>query len=603
MKKHFNLSLLLAAFGATAMMTACSDDDNIIETNNEGPYIGKNVGNFSADEWYPGGQLGTTSNVSNNSFSDQTPVVDLDQNLHDAFFEGEQVVERQYTISSRPYWGLGPASVRKSCFDCHPNYGHGQWMPSYTTSYGNGNGYLLVIYHPSSNDPEAQYNSDGQSSNGGFISEVTGMPQTQATTPFKAPIDESQINLTWNTLTSADFNAYPSHNTEWKVDANGRFCYPDGETFTLQYPDIRIPQSAFRTDPLPQNYAVRIETTIGVGGTGMIDAIPEDSIKAQWISEYNYFKNTTDNPAEYINTGFYDGTSFVSSYLYSIGNGQFLDGTKTVSGVDKMIKRYSYALTRATLQDANGANAVWNIPNVSRSDRPYLYTTTAWAKAMSQDAEVIAKIKADPTSPYYCDGSEDSIRIAVATLLDPKTNQFDNGIHNFTPEMTDRQFYSFMVWHRGLSIPRARNLNDPDVQRGKSLFYQMGCTSCHRPKWTTGEDNYWLPKELVDANLTKLPRYQHQTIYPYSDYVQHKLYMKNDIHGSWCRTTPLWGRGLEKTCTGREDRLHDCRARNEEEAILWHMYSKKSHAYHAASLFYHLSKDDRDCVVKFLRSI
>lgn len=134
--------------------------------------------------------------------------------------------------------------------------------------------------------------------------------------------------------------------------------------------------------------------------------------------------------------------------------------------------------------------------------------------------------------------------------------------------MSDQQFYAFMVWHRGLAIPRARNLNDPTVQRGKELFYKMGCTSCHRPKWETGDDNYWLPQMMVDKNYTKLPRYAHQTIYPYSDYVQHKLYMKNDVHGSWCRTIPLWGRGLELLNTGAEDRLHDCRARNEKEAIL-----------------------------------
>ena len=222
---------------------------------------------------------------------------------------------------------------------------------------------------------------------------------------------------------------------------------------------------------------------------------------------------------------------------------------------------------------------------------------------MSEDPEVIAKIKADPTSPYYADGTDAGIANAVKTLLSPKTNQFNNSIHNFTPEMSDQQFYAFMVWHRGLSIPRARNLNDPDVQRGKTLFYQMGCTSCHRPKWTTGDDNYWLPQAMVDKGYTKLPRYQHQTIYPYSDYVQHKLYMKNDIHGSWCRTTPLWGRGLELLNTGAQDRLHDCRAQNEEEAILWHMYSKKSHAYFAAKQFYNLPKADRDAVVKFIQSI
>ena len=603
--KNYQFLLLGAAVGAMAL-TSCSDDDDIAPgEKSDAAYFGQAVGNFSADEWYPGGQLGTTENTSSSAFSDQDPAVDNDKDLFNLFFQGEQIFERQYTENTtKAFSGLGPASVRRSCLDCHPEYGHGKWKASYETQYGNGNGYLLVVYHPSANDPNAQYNSDGQSNDGGFIAEVTGMPQTQAVEPFKAPIDESQINLQWKTLTKADFDAYPDHNDDWKTDANGNFCFPDGTPFAyqLRYPDIRIPASAFNTDPVPTNYAVRIESTIGVGGTGLIDAIPEDSIKAQYSSEYNYFKSAhPDNVGEYINATFFDGANFGS--LYNLGNGQFLNGQKTVSCQDHMIKRYSYALTRATLQDANGANAVWNIPNVSRSDRPYLYTTEAWALKMSEDPEVIAKIKADPTSPYYADGTDAGIANAVKTLLSPKTNQFNNSIHNFTPEMSDQQFYAFMVWHRGLSIPRARNLNDPDVQRGKTLFYQMGCTSCHRPKWTTGDDNYWLPQAMVDKGYTKLPRYQHQTIYPYSDYVQHKLYMKNDIHGSWCRTTPLWGRGLELLNTGAQDRLHDCRAQNEEEAILWHMYSKKSHAYFDAKQFYNLPKADRDAVVKFIQSI
>ena len=85
--------------------------------------------------------------------------------------------------------------------------------------------------------------------------------------------------------------------------------------------------------------------------------------------------------------------------------------------------------------------------------------------------------------------------------------------------------------------------------------------------------------------------------------IQHRLYMKNGIHGSWCRTTPLWGRGLSLINTGAEDRLHDCRARNEIEAILWHGYSKKSDGYAATLKFYKLPKADRDALVKFLRAI
>ena len=100
-----------------------------------------------------------------------------------------------------------------------------------------------------------------------------------------------------------------------------------------------------------------------------------------------------------------------------------------------------------------------------------------------------------------------------------------------------------------------------------------------------------------------LPKFANQTIWPYTDMVQHKLFMKNDIRTGWCRTTPLWGRGLSLQLTGAEDRLHDYRARNEVEAIMWHAYSKQSHAYNSAMKFYKLGKSDRDAVVKFLRAI
>ena len=85
--------------------------------------------------------------------------------------------------------------------------------------------------------------------------------------------------------------------------------------------------------------------------------------------------------------------------------------------------------------------------------------------------------------------------------------------------------------------------------------------------------------------------------------VQHKLFMKNDIRTGWCRTTPLWGRGLSPLCAGHQDRLHDRRARNVVEAIMWHGVSEKSDAYEATENFYNLSKDDRDAVVAFINAI
>lgn len=552
-------------------VAACSDEDTIPGNSLPGStddvsFIGKAVGNFSADEWYPGGLLGTTLNVSEGCYEDETPAT-TNMGLTNEFNRGEMFFERNVTLDTPPFNGLGPASVRKSCIDCHPGYGHGKRQDSYKAGFGNG--YLLVIYHP----------DDGANSNDGpYISEVTGMPQTQAVSPFLPPVNEDKINITWKQVTA--------------MESGLSMTFPNGgDSYELIYPEVTIDQSAFNTHPLPTNYAVRLESTIGIIGTGLIDAIPEDSLKKQYEITARYQEV---NPAmwdkeanDWAQTAYY--TNWTSP-------GALADGTP----VTGMIKRYTYALTRASLQDGAGANAIWNITNVSRPDRPKLYTTQAWADAMSMNSDVINAIKKDPTSPYFADGTDEGIADAVKNLLSPSTNQFDNQWHNFTPEMSTDNFYAFMVWHRGLSIPRARNLNDPDVQRGKKLFMEIGCATCHRPSWTTGDDNYWTPDVIKGRPL---PKYPQQKIYPYSDFIQHKLYMINDIHGSWCRTTPLWGRGLSLINTGAEDRLYDCRARNEVEAIMWHAYSKKSQAYDSAYKFYNLPKADRDAVVKFLRSI
>ena len=552
----------------------CTDGNSGIKENvntrePDARYVGQAVGNFSADEWYPGGELGTTDNVTAGCYEDETPSVER-QGLSTAFNLGEAAFERKFTTATAPFKGLGPAYVRSSCLDCHPGYGHGKRQSQYRAEFGNG--YLLVVYHP----------VDGRNSDDGpYVSEVTGMPQTKATYPFLPPIDEEQIDIQWLPVTA--------------MESGLPMKFPDGEEYSLIYPELTIPESAFNTNPTPYQtgaVAFRLESTIGIIGSGLLDAIPQDSIREQYRKEAAYAE---------LNPAFWDkaANDFAPTAWYTLADGQFADGTPAPAGT-KLLKRFTYAMTRASLQDGAGANAIWNITNVSRSDRPKLYTTAAWARAMSENAQVIAAIKADPTSPYYADGTDEGIKDAVLHLLDPGTNQFDNQWHNFTPEMNDDQYYNFMVWHRGLSIPRARNLNRQEVQKGKEVFNRIGCATCHRPSWKTGNDNYWKPKVYADKEL---PQYKEQTIWPYTDMIQHRLYMINGIHGSWCRTTPLWGRGLSRTNTGAEDRLHDNRARNVIEAIMWHGYSKESDAYWSTEKFYNLSKEERDAVVEFVNSI
>ena len=576
----------IVCFGmlSATIVTACSDnDDSLTELGQLVPdeqSFGKATGNFTAEEWYPGGQLGTTEKAS---YSAITPAAQA-AGMEDDFNTGEGFFEKLYTFEQEPRKGLGPAWVRNSCIACHPSYGHGKRQTEYRANQI-GNGYLLVIYHPDNN---------------AYISEVTGMPQTQAMSPFKAPIDESQIKIEWKQVTA--------------MESGLPMQFEDGEEYELIYPEVTIPQSAFNTNPKPENYEVRLESTIGIYGTGLLDALDDEDIEAQWAAEAAYVEL---NPAMWDKeTG-----TFKPSAYYSAGyndTGSHRDGHGP-------LKRFTYAMTRGTLQDGAGANAIWNITNVTRSDRHWLYTTPAWAKAQSQDADVIQYIKQHGASewsilhPYYADGTDEGIAERVNEILDcssiAKEDAFDKYLFSGAPyngkeEMSDKQYYQFMVWHRGLAVPAARNLNDKQVQRGKELFSQMGCAQCHRPSWKTGKDDMWVDASTkayarsIGKDAGKmLPKYPNQTIWPYTDMVQHRLMMKNDIRTGWCRTTPLWGRGLSRILTGADDRLHDCRARNVLEAIMWHGYSKESDGYQATERFYRLPKPDREAVVRFIEAI
>ena len=581
---------------AALALAACTDNDNVIPVS-QTSWPKDSLSVFTAAEWLPGGEKGTTTNEQG-CYSNQAPAIES-QGLYTTFKFGEQFFEKDANLFTKPFWGLGPAWVRSGCEYCHPSYGHGKWQSQYRAKQM-GNGYLLVVYHPTEGTT-----SDGRKyAANSYVTELTGMPQTQAMSPFKAPIDEDGIHIKWQTVTS--------------MPSGLAMTFPNSkrkESYRLYYPDVTIDPSAFHVTPKPENYEVRLESTIGIYGTGLIDAISQDSMKVQYQREA---RHATLNPAMW-DSGSND---WASSAWYSLD-----DGTKRV-------KKFTYAMTRATLLDGPGANAIWNITNVSRSDRHMLYTDPqhAWAKAMRQDPEVIKGIQDIYKSnslltPYVSAGtSADSISKMVLKCLSlganggtaPYKSDFEKYFVNMAPwngadEMSDQDYYDFMVWHRGVGVPQARNLDSEEVQRGKLLFYKMGCTSCHRPSWTIKKDDCWtdaVTRRYMASTGAKMVTYDNTVIWPYTDLVQHRLFMANDIRTGWCRTTPLWGRGLSQQETGAGDRLHDCRAHVFQsgdnavvQAIMWHAYSQQSDAYWAAKQFYYLSDEDRDAVVAFINAI
>lgn len=533
----------------TFVLSSCSDDEIKDEPIPDDKIL---------PEWfYAGGELGTTLLSTSNAFEQPAPAVER-QGLYQSFKNGEALFEKPFMANqSGVRSGLGPVYIRTSCVHCHPNYGHGTRVPEGNFNTNDiGNGCLLVVYDPATE---------------GYVSWLAGMPQSHAVAPFKAPLDESKIKVKWIDATD-----------EW----NNRF--DDGEQYSLQYPEVSMPRDAIyvvnQGYQLPGDYAVKLESTIGIYGTGLIDAITEEDILAQ------YRKEDSDGLLPNgLNPTFYSNGNWNSMYSNSLQG----DGTKYV-------RRFTYALSRGPLQDAAGANAIWNITNVTRSDRRYHYLDAAgtYVKYSSEDPEVqagfddyIARIDPDKKHSSYWEGS---MKERITAYLTDK---------NLDVEMSDDEYTDLMVWHRGLAVPAVRDIDDPDVQKGKKLFSEIGCDYCHRPSWTTGPDNVADPNKFFKGN--ELPRFPNQKIWPYTDMVQHKLHMANDIRGGWCRTTPLWGRGLHKKVTGSPtaDRLHDCRARTTLEAIMWHGYSPKSDARHSIELFRKLPKADRNAIIRFVDAI
>ena len=540
-KLHYYSFALLA--GLTLSLSSCHDDND--DPNPDGPVV-----EYDEDEFYAGGRLGTVFNATAYAYQQPTPATE-EQGFHQEFQLGEYQFERDFQQGKTgAFRGLGPLMVRNGCLYCHPSYGYGKRMERYCAT-DMGNGYLLVIY-----DKQTE----------AYIRSVAGMPQTLAVTPFKAPVDESKIKIDWLPYTD-----------EW----GNRF--PDGETYSLIYPEVSITADAFYSPIMVarngqdvevdvSQIGVKLESTIGIYGTGLLDAIPEEDIIAQYQAEANAIGEDKLNPAMYK-----DG-EYIGWYTNALSPGK------------KWVRRFTYALSRGPVLDAAGANAIWNITNVTRSDRRYHYLDLAgkyYAETSSKDPDV--------QKDFYTYFPEWNL-----------TGNVENDIYNYLTskeqpaEMTNTEYKNFMIWHRGLAVPAARDVNTEEFQQGKKLFTEIGCTYCHRPSWTTGSDEIQDPNGMFTNK--DMPRYPNQKIWPYTDMIQHKLHMVNDIRTGWCRTTPLWGRGLSLLNAGHQDRLHDRRARNVIEAIMWHG-AAQSDARTSIEKFRNLSKSERDAVVKFINSI
>ena len=160
-------------------------------------------------------------------------------------------------------------------------------------------------------------------------------------------------------------------------------------------------------------------------------------------------------------------------------------------------------------------------------------------------------------------------------------------------EASEKVLSLVAFYSRNLAVPKRRRVGDSRVLRGKRVFYRSGCVSCHTPKFVTRQD-------------PARPEYSRQLIWPYTDLLLHDMgdgladgRPEGRADGREWRTPPLWGIGLTGAVSGHTFFLHDGRARNLLEAILWH----GGEAEAAKETVRLLSREDREALIAFLNSL
>ncbi|MCU0655550.1 MAG: c-type cytochrome [Polyangiaceae bacterium] len=161
------------------------------------------------------------------------------------------------------------------------------------------------------------------------------------------------------------------------------------------------------------------------------------------------------------------------------------------------------------------------------------------------------------------------------------------------PELREDFAAPVVLYMRTLAVPARRRWKDPQVRQGKELFARARCTGCHVEQLTTGAS-------------PEVPELAFQTFRPYTDLLLHDMGPEladgrpdHEATGSEWRTPPLWGIGLFKTVNRHTYYLHDGRARNLAEAILWH----GGEAQASRDAFVALPRADRDALLAFLGSL
>jgi CxxC motif-containing protein (DUF1111 family) len=184
--------------------------------------------------------------------------------------------------------------------------------------------------------------------------------------------------------------------------------------------------------------------------------------------------------------------------------------------------------------------------------------------------------------------------VTTSVFPQPDCGALQTGCGSVGVKLSDADLANMVRYVSLLGVAARRNLDDAQALRGEALFAGAGCSSCHTPTLVTGDRHPF-------AEL------RGQTIHPYTDLLLHDMgpgladnLPEAGASGAEWRTPPLWSIGLTAgVAAGREAYLHDGRARNLGEAILWH----GGEAEAAREAFRTMSAADRAALLRFVQSL
>lgn len=192
------------------------------------------------------------------------------------------------------------------------------------------------------------------------------------------------------------------------------------------------------------------------------------------------------------------------------------------------------------------------------------------------------------SNPIFANPFGDCTGIQDACVNAPHGDNDDRALEIDARGLDLVTFYS-----RNLGVPARRDVSDAKVLRGKKVFHETGCTSCHTPSFVT-------------HRLKDQPEQSFQLIWPYTDMLLHDMgpgladnRPEARATGTEWRTPPLWGIGLTRQVSGHTYFLHDGRARSLLEAILWHDGEARPHRDGVIAM----PAADRAALIRFLESL